>query len=188
MGHYSFQYILVLDCVLNPSDNMRYQLVLVVLFITDRSGGASLFILQELCAYRVISDPFPCIVWECCPLWIFKLIGEIWYFNSILICASAPYTTSLDVSSYTFSTSYFTSYSTTSAIEKSTSSTATVSTAISINNTLSEAAWWRVGRCIESWKHCRQVSGCFEKCGRVWWPTNVDLCLQLYVWWHNLVY
>ena len=186
-GHSSCQPRFILSCVLNTSDDLIDQPFLVVLFGTDRSGGAPHFIHQKLFAHSVLSDPFPCIFWECGPLWIFKVTGDIWDVNYILICAAAPYTTSLEVSSSTSFTSSSTSSVTTSDIETSTSSSATVSTDSIINTTLSEVARWRVGRWIESCNHFRQVSGWFDKCGRVWLPTNVDFYLQLCVWWHNLV-
>ena len=108
MGHSSCQSRFIWTCFLNPSDDMRDQPVLVILYSTDISGGAPLFICQELCAYRVLSDPFTCIVWECSSLLIFKVTGDIWDVNSIFMCAAAPFTISLDVSSSTSSTSYFT--------------------------------------------------------------------------------
>ena len=55
------------------------------------------------------------------------------------------------------------------------------------NITLSEAAWLRVWIWIDYLNHCIQVSGCFEKYGQVWLPTDVELCLQLCVWLHNLI-
>ena len=186
-GHSSCQSIFILNCILNPSDDMGDQLAIVVISSTDRAGSAPLFICQGFCAYRVLSDPFTCIVWECGPIWIFKVTGDIWYINSIFMFAAAPYTSSLDVPFSNSSASHSTSFSATSDIETSTSSAETVSNNSSINTTLSEAAWWRVGRRIESLNQCIQVSGCFEKCGRMWWPTNVDFCLQICVWWHNLV-
>ena len=184
--HSSFQSRFILACVFNVSDDLRDQLVLVVLSRTYRAGGAPLFICQEFCAYWVLSDPFPCIVWDCIPLWIFKVMDYIWDINSIFMCADAPSTTYLEMSSSTSSTSSSTSSSTTYAIETPTSSAATVSPASIINTTLSEADRWKVVRWVEYWNHGKQLSVCFDKCRRVWWPTDVDFCLQLCIWWHNI--
>ena len=119
MSHSSCQSRFILACVLNSNDDLRYQRILIVNFSTDRAGGAPLFIIQELCAYRVISDPFTCIVWECGPLWVFKVTGDIWDINSIFMCTAAPSKTSSDVSSSTVSTSSSTSYAMISDIETS---------------------------------------------------------------------
>ena len=180
--HSSCQSRLISACILNPSYDMGDQLVLVVLSRTDRAGGAPLFICQELCAYWVLSNHFQCIVWERGPLRILKVMGDIWDVNSIFMCTASPSKPYLEVSSSTSSTSSSVSSATDYVIETSTSSAATVSTVSSINTTLSEAAWWRVGRWIGSCNHYRQVSGCFENFGQKWWPTNVDFCLQLCVW------
>ena len=96
-GHSYCQSILILACILNPSDDLRDQPVLVVLSRTDTACGALFFICQERCAYRVLSDTFPCLFWECGPLWIFKVTGGIWNVNSIFMCADDPSTASLCV-------------------------------------------------------------------------------------------
>ena len=161
-GHSSCQSRFISVFVLNPSEDLRYQPVLVALSSTYRAGGASIFVYQELCAYQVLSDTFTCIIWECGPLWIFKVTGVILYVNSIFMCAAALCKTSLDVSSSISYTSPSTSSLTTYAIETPTSSAATFSMSISINATLSEAGIWRVGIWIQSCNHCRQVSGIWK--------------------------
>ena len=88
-----------------PQCFLRDLPILIILFITDRACGAPLYIYQELCAYQVISDPLPCTVWECIPLWIFKVAGDIWDINFVFICVAASSATSYTVSSSTFSTS-----------------------------------------------------------------------------------
>ena len=67
-------------------------------------------------------------------------MGEILDVNYIFMCAAAPSTTSLDVSSSTSSTSSSMPSYMTSVIETYTSSAAMVSTASSMDNTLYEAA------------------------------------------------
>ena len=188
MGHSLCQYRIILACCLNPSDDLRDHLILIILFSTDRAGGAPLFILQKLCAHQVLSDVLPCIIWGCGPLWIFKVTGDIWYISSIFICASSPSVTFSDVDSSTLSTSYSLSSALTFFTEMSTSSTDMVSMSSSINTALSEAVWWRVGRWVDYCNHCRQVSGFFDKCGRLWWPTDVNFCLKFCIWWHSVVY
>ena len=168
MGRSSCQPRFISEGVLNPSDDLRYQTVLVVVSITDRVGCAPLFIFQEIYAYWVLSDPFPCMVWECGQIWIFKITADIWYVNFIFMFAAAPYTTSLDTSSSISSTSSPKSSAMNYAIEKSTDSTTTVSTASSINTTFYEASWWKVVRQMDYCNHCRQVSRYFDKCGWVW--------------------
>ena len=48
MGHSSCQSRFILACVMNRSDDITYQLVIVVLISTDRAGGEPLFICQEI--------------------------------------------------------------------------------------------------------------------------------------------
>ena len=149
MGHSLCQYIIILACCLNPSGDLRDHPILIILFSTDRAGGAPLFILQKLCAHQVPSDVLPCIILGFSPLWIFKVTGDIWYISSIFICASSPSVTFLDVDYSTLSTSYSLSSALTFFTKMSTSSTDMVYMSSRINTALSEAVWWRVGRWVD---------------------------------------
>ena len=155
--------------------------------LTDLVVCLFLFSRNLVCtgSYAII---FPCLVWKCIPLWIFKAMFDIWDINPTFICAAASSNTSSAASSSNSSTFYHISSDVSLTIETSTSSDSAVTTSISIDTTLCEAEWLRVGGWVKSCSHRRKVRGCLDKYGWLWWPTNVDLCLHIFVLWRDLLY
>ena len=60
--NYSCQARFTMDCVLNTSNDLGDDLILVIFFNTYRSGGPYFIIIWELCTYRVLCYPFPCLL------------------------------------------------------------------------------------------------------------------------------
>ena len=78
MDHYSQQSSFLLAFILNPSDNLGGQSVLIIFFIIERTGDMYLIFCQELGVYKVLHYFSYCLFWQCGPIFVLKITGVIW--------------------------------------------------------------------------------------------------------------